>query len=197
MELSRGLALLIAFCALLALACSQEEETLTSEPSETGTASPVTPDLTIAPSAGSSSSPVATELAGCPQVFPTMTMKLTGPPEAAPGQDVTYQLEYTLTGTKSTAVVFSWNDPRGANLQSDVTYVRSQRLEGEGPASAAARLIDDRIWEVQWGAREGSGRVEVSLRIPENPQFNSLIIGAYVTGTCAPGSNPVVTTIIP
>jgi len=181
--------------ALLLLACSQDEEvtpiaatTVTSSPVVSESPSPV-PTLTTA-------SPNPTEVAGCPEVFPSMTMQLSGPNQVRPGEEVTYQLAYSLTGTKSTEMRFEWNDPKGSNLQSTIPYVSSQRLEGEGPATAVARLIDGRIWEVIWGAREGSGRVAVTLRVAEDPLFTSFIVGAYVPGNCAPGSNPVTTEVM-
>ena len=191
----------LAAAAALA-ACEQVEEVL-----PTVTPAGETALLTATPTAASSptTTPSATLLptatptvAGCPEgVYPPMTMTLTGPAEARPGQQVTYTLSYELPGVREAIVHMDWAVPGGPRLSGDdLPFVSAQRVSGTGDSSVTPISGDGKLWFLDWRVSEGAGALQLTFQIPDRPPFQSFRLFAYVSGVCAPRSNPATTAIV-
>jgi hypothetical protein len=91
---------------------------------------------------------------------PDVTIAAEGPAVAGPGDMVTYQFSYTVEGGPGTSIAAMWYGER-------VAYV-SQRVVSGGGRIAAEPAVGDTVGVVWWSVPEGSGVLEMTLRVPED-----------------------------
>lgn len=133
----------------------------------------------------------------CPEgIQPQMTLRLTGPSEGKPGEQLPYDVAYELVDESSAEIRFAWGQAGGPSLEDVIAYVSSERLSGSGAPGAIASLLEGGLWQVIWPIGKGTGTVKLTLEVPRDAKFDSFQVVAYVPGTCAPASNAVTTTIV-
>jgi hypothetical protein len=120
---------------------------------------------------------------------PHVTIAAEGPAVAGPGDMVTYQFRYTVEGGPGTDIAVGWYGER-------VAYV-SQRVVSGGGRIVGEPAVGDTVGVVRWSVSEGSGLLEMTLRVPEDAVQGKIGVGAYEPGTETTASNAVTTLITP
>ncbi len=191
---ARAPAVMAAFLALAlvaAVACRgvEEEEIpgraalLTPEPS-----SPSSPAPSPSPSPVPAPTSVNTPNPGFP---PRVIMTMEGPPQARPGETLTYRLTYQFLAAKGTEVIIA--------IQRPLNYVSSQLVAGSGhvtkqPGDPAGTI------DLRW-ALVGDGGLEIVVQVPEDMLAGTIVMGASEPGSGgedfrAASSNAATTTVV-
>jgi hypothetical protein len=120
---------------------------------------------------------------------PDVTIAAEGPAVARPGDMVTYQFSYIVEGGPGTDIAAGWYGER-------VTYA-SQRVVSGGGRVVGEPAVGDTVGVIRWSVPEGSGVLEMTLRVPEDAVQGKMGAGAHEPGTETTASNAVTTLITP
>jgi hypothetical protein len=120
---------------------------------------------------------------------PDVIIAAEGPAVVRPGDIVTYQFSYTVEGGPGTDIAVGWYGER-------VAYV-SQRVVSGGGRVVGEPAVGDTVGVIRWSVPEGSGVLEMTLRVPEDAVQGKMGAGAYEPGTETTASDGVTTLITP